>query len=71
MGRYMKGPRITNPLIVFAIILEGRCLFVGDKVQNAGYLQNWGTVTIRRKILSPRIFYAFDRDEFNPPRKNQ
>jgi len=63
MGKWIKGDRIKHPVTAADAIINGETLFHNHKPQNAGWLQNWSIVTIRREVSAGRLFLAIPNPE--------
>jgi hypothetical protein len=61
--KWIKGPRIKDPLIVVSLIDKGEPVFMGHKCQNASWARGWQIGMIINTARRGDFFYALPNRE--------
>lgn len=56
--RFRKGSVITEPIVVFQLLLQREWLFFQDKPMHPSWLLNWSVCTVEVHVRNRRISWA-------------
>ena len=61
--KYRKGDLVLTIGMAAETVMDQQCLYLNDKVQNAGWLQNMSIWTLNRYVRAGRVWFAVKNDE--------
>ena len=62
-AKWVKGPRINDPLVVVSLIMARQPVFMGHKCQNASWAQGWQIGMIINSTKRGHMFHALPAEQ--------